>query len=180
MGVPRPSGCTALPDGKRYAANDEERSELLRRHASVSTSVLGEGMPCAVVIAYLNGYRGEREPPSVRRLGAIEVAAWGREWEAPDFADDLEGAVFAAASCVWRREGFDDVILDVAEDRTAPLLFIALETGRVYSPYDGGADLFVGRIGRSRGPMRPSRVGGLDGVSSGSPWARLLWHRLPA
>ena len=40
-----------LPDGKRYATDDAEAAEILRRMNAVATSVLGEDAPCWLVVA---------------------------------------------------------------------------------------------------------------------------------
>ena len=134
----------SLPNGKRVPSDDEERLELLRRHLTVSMSILGEGSLCAAIVAYEGGYQGEEEPPSVQRLGTTVIQGWEQQWlKDKRFVDDLEATSFALAQCSWRRGKVEDLIRDAAYGHTAPLLFVALDTGRVYSPYDGGADLFV-------------------------------------
>jgi hypothetical protein len=40
----------------------------------------------------------------------------------------------------WRRGAFDAFITAVADDSVSGLV-VSLETGAVYAPYDGGADL---------------------------------------
>jgi hypothetical protein len=45
------------------------------------------------------------------------------------------------------------VAMDAAHGRTASLLLFAVDTGRVYSPYDSGADLFAENV-RARDLLR--------------------------
>lgn len=128
----------SLDEGKRYATDEVEIATILRRHNDVADAVLGDGATCAVIVA------GDRDDPaSVRALGARPVTEWAGRWtDDTDLAEELDRLELAAGLCTWRRGEFDDLIYDIAEDRTALLLFVSLETGRVYSPYDGGADLF--------------------------------------
>jgi hypothetical protein len=44
----------------------------------------------------------------------------------------------------WQPGALDDVLADVANALLGPFLIVAETTGRVYAPYDGGADLFLG------------------------------------
>lgn len=128
----------SLPEGKRYPTNEEEIATILRRHNDVAEVVLGDGAVCAVIVA-----GDSDDPPSLRALGARPVEGWAQRWmDDKEFAEELEGLEFAAGLCTWRRGKFNELIHDVAEDRTDLLLFVSLETGRVYGPYDGGADLF--------------------------------------
>ena len=62
--------------------------------------------------------------------------------EDEEFTEELEGVEFAAALCTRRRDTFNELIHDIAEDRTDLLFFASLGTGRIYGPCDGGADLF--------------------------------------
>ncbi|MGE0426114.1 MAG: hypothetical protein AB7O88_27895 [Reyranellaceae bacterium] len=128
----------SLPEGKRYATSDQEVATILRRHNDVAEAVLGDGMACAVIIA------GDGDdPPSLHALGARPVKGWAQRWmDDEEFAEELEGMEFAAALCTWQRDKFNELIHDIAEDRTDLLLFASLGTGRIYGPYDGGADLF--------------------------------------
>ena len=58
----------------------------------------------------------------------------------PDEAEDDATSVFAGR-VRWTPGTFDDLVLQVADDR---IRFMALnwDSGAVYAPYDGGADLF--------------------------------------
>lgn len=133
----------SLPDAKRLPSGHEDEEELLRRHELIAERQLSSGGECALVIAYANGYGGQDEPPSVTAFGVEVVDGWGSQWMTePRFEDEFEDVVLASARFNYRPGLLMSLVLDVAYGRTAPLLFVALGSGRVYSPYDGGADLF--------------------------------------
>lgn len=137
----------SLPNGKRFAKTDDETAELLQRHNLSGSQVLGESSNVAVVLAYGNGYRGLDEAESVRTLRAVISDDIAETWrDDPLVADYLgEDIAFAVAFTTWHSGCFDQLIRTVADGDAAPLLFFNLEQGDVYSPYDGGADLFVSR-----------------------------------
>ena len=132
----------SLPQGKRYVATDAERLELRRRHNAVASEVLGDQADCAVVLfaqcdsnptvlsrtAGLEGLTG-----TFRRLGQLE-----RRWQDDYFVDQM---CFWGIGSRWRAGVFDSFIESVAEDQARGLL-VETGLGRVYAPYDGGADLF--------------------------------------
>jgi hypothetical protein len=80
----------------------------------------------------------------VTDFGLQIAEGWPERWLTdPRFADDLEDMAFAVARFAYRPRLLAPLILDVAYGRTAPLLVFSTNAGRVYSPYDGGADLFL-------------------------------------
>jgi hypothetical protein len=129
----------SLPEGKRYATNEQETATIRRRHNDIAEAVLGDGAACAVVVA-----GDSDDPASLRALGGRPVTGWAKQWmDDKDFAEEMDGLEFNVGLCTWQRDKFNDLVHDVAEDRTALLLFVSLETGFIYGPYDGGADLFL-------------------------------------
>ncbi len=44
---------------------------------------------------------------------------------------------------VWRRGRYDDLIRLVADEQASHVLMVALDSARIYHPYDGGADLIL-------------------------------------
>ena len=138
----------SLLHGKRMAADTQEQAELLKRHVEASNLLLGKGERCVLVAAYANGYSVAREPESVRRLVPTVIDGWTRQWMGDEqLAEELEDVELAATQPFsWDVQARRDLIEDVAGDRTAPLLLLGLRSGAVYSPYDGGADLFFSQM----------------------------------
>jgi hypothetical protein len=159
----------SLPHGKRLAADTEEKAELLKRHVEASNLLLGKGERCVLMAAYANGYSLAREPESVRRLFPTVIERWTRQWTDDErLAEELEDVELAVTQPFpWDVRARRDLIEDVAGDRTAPLLLLGLKSGAVYSPYDGGADLFFPRMSdreRARMTLAPWLSDHADGV----------------
>lgn len=115
----------SLPESKRYAETDDEFQELLRRHNELASDVIGEG---SNILLFWHGLN-----PS----GGID----GRK--AQQYADGcFEAAVYVFSSS-WRAHLFDEFIKCVADDCCSSSIFLAVESGNVYAPYDGGADVLV-------------------------------------
>lgn len=107
-----------------------------------SSRVLNGSKSYLVQMVYGYGDAGRHQ--SVTRHNLTALPYFDERWMVnPDHAEALEKARCYVSQIVWKPGGYDDLLIDVAEDRADPLLFAAADTGRVYSPYDGGADLFL-------------------------------------
>ncbi len=112
----------SLPDSKRYPENEVEEDELLRRHTLAAFKVLGahEAMwLCWCGCGELFGVAGEK---------VMELA---------------DGTTIYAVKIKWRQDLFNDLVLDIAYDQIDRVMFMTIDSGNIYAPYDGGADLFV-------------------------------------
>jgi hypothetical protein len=132
----------SLPEGKRLPTSGFDYAEIQRRHSLVIAEMLGDD-PCLVLLLHTCKGRGSRHvgvdagfpEPGLPRIGRLPEELW----------DETTG-VFGAPMCVYgtiatRISGaFDRFIAATAEDRVAGVI-LGLATGRVYAPYDGGADL---------------------------------------
>jgi hypothetical protein len=133
----------SLPGSRRHPTSGRDHAELLRRHNAVATDLLGEGGACAVVLfdvcdpqrSSALGARAGLTESELARVGSLPPALWDE-----DEGVFVEPVCLFGGSTVWRAGGFDAFIAAVADDRVRGL-FVALETGAVYAPYDGGADL---------------------------------------
>jgi hypothetical protein len=134
----------SLPAAKRYPTSGFDYAELLRRHYAVAEDVVGGGRPCAILLVHTCKGRGVH---AIGRAAGLTTSGLPRLSSLPLTLSDEEDGVFAAPMCIfglqetWKRGGFDRFITEIAEDRSHGLV-ISLESGRVYAPYDGGADLF--------------------------------------
>lgn len=125
----------SLPESKRYAETDTERSELLHRQNAVATYVLGEGARCELLITRF----GEKPEWSPSEELPLNGKVPEHVLSAGDDGDELQ---FFALPTVWKSNAFNELILAVADDRTGPVLFADIQRRCIYAPYDGGADLF--------------------------------------
>jgi hypothetical protein len=112
-----------LPESKRFAETKEEYTELLLRHNIVATETLGEGSRCYLI----QGCWGK---PGERQDGWIVAI----ESEALDIQ-------FGEVETIWNYRQHEGLLQEVADWKTANVIFAACDSGRIYAPYDGGADL---------------------------------------
>lgn len=134
----------SLPESTRYADTAREMSALLARHNTVASDLLGDGSPCVLVTkAEYNprvgrAAKGHVQFARLRVEPLVVVTAnnpndTGSGWSIPLVSTRLE----------WQPGALDDVLADVANALLGPFLIVSETTGRVYAPYDGGADLFL-------------------------------------
>ena len=159
----------SLAEAKRYPTSGFDYAELLRRHNAVADDVIGAGEPCAIVLVHACEGRGAQ---AVGRTAGLTASGLPRLARLPLELSDKERGVFDAPMCIfgmqatWSHGGFDRFITEIAEDRNHGLI-VSLESGRVYAPYDGGADLFYlteDERDRARDRFRAWASGGEDGL----------------
>ncbi|MEO5800685.1 MAG: hypothetical protein ABIZ70_01295 [Gemmatimonadales bacterium] len=127
----------SLPESKRYPETSAEVSEVLFRYDALATRVLGRGAPC-LMLGYDWGVND-------LKAAGNEIAQLG---EARDTrltvlpADEYRESPLAVfgTEVVWHPGEFDTLLLAIADDR-ATSLWVAIESGAVFAPYDGGVDL---------------------------------------
>jgi hypothetical protein len=136
----------SLPESRRYPETDADWAELLRRHDAVATDVLGDGARCALVPVV--------DVVPAERMRDPVIEAW-----------EPEPAFLHGAEVVWRAGAWDEALRAAAMDE-ARFLMVELEHGRVYAPYDGGADLFL-PTSRERDEHRARHAGWLSRLPSG-------------
>ena len=132
----------SLPGAKRYPDKDAEWRELLLRHNSVATRVLGPGAECALIVPHGDNEACLGEGTELESRVLAPIGVFGETGWREDAPVGESGVRMGAAGVKWHPGGFDRLIRAVAEDRMRAL-FVNLANGRAYAPYDGGADLFL-------------------------------------
>jgi hypothetical protein len=124
-----------LPQSKRWPDTPGECQELLARQNTVATDLLGPSEPC-----WLIGYEytgSATLPPDhamASLLGSTPILSLpGEDPESP-------GTSLFGGEVEWLPGRFDSLLLAVAQDRLQAL-WVARDSGAVFAPYDGGADL---------------------------------------
>lgn len=125
----------SLPESKRYAETDAERSVILERQNTLGTEVLGDGVQCWLVQACFNTHEG---PP----LFVARDMTFVRHVADPDDPEDPPIDIYARRA-VWTAGGFDGLLQAVSEFEAGFVLWMSTATGVVFAPYDGGVDLFL-------------------------------------
>src|SRR3954466_9295375 len=132
----------SLPEGKRYPSSGFEHAELRRRHIRVATDVLSDGAECALLLLKPCDSNEAEDPAGTRAMAMLP-----RVSDLPESLWDLETGVFQSPMCLyggvvhWHADRFIELI-DAAADDRVKVMFVSLDSGRAYAPYDGGADLF--------------------------------------
>lgn len=133
----------ALPGSRRYPNSDADRTGILLRANTLASETLGEGA-CWLV------------QPGAPELGwPVETAnSWSR-YNLSHIAtyehDEVAWPAYTAPTS-FRHGAYDDLLLDVAENRAFRTLWVA-ENGHTFAPYDGGFDIFM----NSRSDLDPMR-----------------------
>lgn len=132
----------SLPDEKRYADTPIEYSTLLTRHNAVATAVLGIGAKCLLIVGRPEGdpqWQSERQT-----LPGIKETTFALFQSVSDEDEPVQTAMnFWCAPVRWHPERFDELLRAVADDEEEFIVFASLQSGEIYAPYDGGADLIL-------------------------------------
>ncbi len=133
----------SLPSAKRYGASGFEHAEVRRRHRAVAKDVLGENVHS--VILFDDECDG-RNVSNAAQAAGMPSGHFPKLWQlSPDWWDEDTG-VFACPICIFGAEGslnpaqFDRLVDEVSNAR-CQFVVTDFHSGRVYAPYDGGADL---------------------------------------
>ena len=130
-----------LPASKRYAESEAEYREVLHRHNTVLTDLLGEGQPFVVVST---GY-AETSAPELVRHEAAEYYPASRHVLTACMEDEpprLYWHFFMDVQC-WQPGMADSLLRQFADYAVANVCFVSVERQSIYAPYDGGADIFL-------------------------------------
>jgi hypothetical protein len=119
----------ALPASKRYADTDEERRIILARMNALAMKVLGENVPCWMV-----------EASTVHASPCDNLH--GLTFLYRRHVDEID-LNFCSGLTAWQMGRFDTLLGEIADDRGPVTLWMSVQNGAVFSPYDGGADLFL-------------------------------------
>ena len=92
----------SLPQSKRYAENEGEAREIMRRHNSVASEVLGENAPC---IIFFPGY--------VEHVDPNLFAEFDWQFFNQYRTEELQLTMFAAQT-QWQSQQFDAILRRVA------------------------------------------------------------------
>lgn len=125
----------SLPGSKRYAETETEWSELRARSWAAASQVLPDGKPVWLV----TGVHGEApDQVTVPEAPSMKFERVAR-YEHPLL--DMPYVAYGT-QITWPHAEFDQLVGAVARDRQR-LVWISLEGGEVFAPYDGGIDLLL-------------------------------------
>lgn len=140
----------SLPQSKRHADTDGEYATILARQNTLAAEVLGNTpcwlvqahwtLPDGVIPAYLyDRYWATREYGLAYAFEFLE--ADGADDDDPDREPDTPWRVHAGRA-EWSSGRFDRLLLAIADDQAGPTLWMGND-GAIFTPYDGGIDVFL-------------------------------------
>jgi hypothetical protein len=137
----------SLPGSQRYAEGDLEYVELLSRHNQIAAEILGSDAEAILFIhawgtvdAFRSSFIGSGK---AKEVGLSEDRLFTR-----GFSSEGENLVVGGRRIQWSEHAWDILLRDVADWRLNSVVLLNPESGEVYAPYDGGADLFLKTLER--------------------------------
>lgn len=136
----------SLPESKRYAESAEEYEVILSRQNEVATDILGENAKIYIVTgefdwetnqAHVVHYDDALKGYDFCIITAIDLFKFD-----PNEYEEGQTYTPAFAETTWARHKHDDLLLEVAKDRSRAF-FVSFEKNSIFAPYDGGADFVV-------------------------------------
>ncbi len=137
----------SLPEGKRYPESKKEEQELLKRHRQVLQYIFSSNDECIIILSGINVKKDYQICPDLADLDFEKIDRWMSVWSNTlDYTEEIQEMEFYFAQSDYRtipKIVLENIILSVADDRIANVLFWNLSNNRLYCPYDGGVDLFL-------------------------------------
>lgn len=142
-----------LPEAQRQPRHWAEHEEVRRRYHALADHVLGPGAPCALLTlrttdaltlapATFEGL-AEHEP----ELAGMGLRRLSRLTSSPALVESFQDAqVWLYGSRVlWVAGAWDALLRACATGTVGSVMWVELESGRAFAPFEGGADLFLPR-----------------------------------
>ncbi|SCE14049.1 hypothetical protein GA0115240_14063 [Streptomyces sp. DvalAA-14] len=126
----------SLPESKRYADDESEYTVVLERY----NTVLDELFAGEDVYVITPVWATEAEVPRFRQDAGYWQSLLVEDDPDPEFRTYCH--LFAARQ-TWEYGCLDELLRDIADDKVAGVLVTDTQMGRIYHPYDGGADVFL-------------------------------------
>lgn len=133
----------SLPESKRYAENAGEMATILRRANTIASHVLGNGQEVWFISSIRSEYREEYEMDNDWPIKLHALAYWC-EWKEPDSDPEFQYDWTSFARKIsWNAGEFDPLLKRIADDEVHCILWFSPTLNTVFSPYDGGVDIWV-------------------------------------
>ncbi|MGI9054894.1 MAG: DUF3885 domain-containing protein [Pyrinomonadaceae bacterium] len=137
-----------LPQSKRYAENEDEMREILRRQKILFNDVIGEEENCFVVcLGYDNKTPVEIYKvkfPALTKLLSKESESISLQTIDPDEETDIFFPVcFGRQKITFKI--LEQIFVAIADDEINYLFVLDPKLKRIFAPYDGGVDVILER-----------------------------------
>lgn len=133
-----------LPRSKRYADTEAESEEILRRHNTLLSDLLGDGGDYLLITT---GYSDTPAPTMSYAQLAVLAGDSRHLFTIPTHEPDEEGSPsywhFFMSERVWEERSAEQLLTLIADNVIANILFVSVSEECIYHPYDGGADIIM-------------------------------------
>lgn len=133
-----------LSFSKRYAETKEEEKEILKRHNSILSDLIGEeGNYVLVTTEYSSNPLPKKAHSHLNVLNEDKYYLFSLPKHELEMDDEPYYWHFFMTDRAWQEKSVDDLLKLVANEEVKDVLFVGVEQDCVYCPYDGGADIFI-------------------------------------
>jgi len=126
----------SLPESKRYAAHESERSIILYRHNIILDELWKNGSE--IIIINTKWSESKKADEKLKTLGNY----WESTIVDPKDAESPWRHMYYKKTN-WSVGKLDNKILQTANDEISNFMVINMESKSLYHPYDGGMDLII-------------------------------------
>lgn len=142
----------SLTNGKRYAQNNDELSEIIKKNHYLMKDIIGDSRKAFVVFATPNYDPSLSESNlgcelNQTQKGYVEICnkiieKFNLENE---FTINFDGMSFSINSALVELDkfSFEDIFSQIANDEVDYLFIMNPKNGDIFAPYDGGVDLII-------------------------------------
>lgn len=133
----------ALPESKRYADNEKEYAEILRRHNFILSDLFDADHSFVLLSkGYGLNINVISEDKKLKVLGLQK-----NFWLSINVSDETDEENYFwnlfYDEIKWRENSFNNLLRLVADDEINEIMFFSIENNIIYHPYDGGADIIL-------------------------------------
>jgi hypothetical protein len=134
----------SLPESKRYAEDESEYVEILRRHQAVGDAIFSAGETIYIYrsYAYEKKLHGKKKHQLVGRLFRESMVRLSINPGLIEENDDDHYYVRALVT-KWTPDFFSPLIRQIADFKEFGVTIASPATRAIFCPYDGGIDLFT-------------------------------------
>jgi len=156
----------SLPESKRYAESEFERSEILRRHNTVIDQLIsGVDDNLVVVTCAWSSSSLPVERWELEQSASSDAVYWQSVLREVDHDGEFWNHLYVDV-IEWSPGVLDDLLLVVAEGETSDAFVASTDFEWLYHPYDGGADV-IAPSGSERDRLRDKYNGWLSSHPQG-------------
>lgn len=134
----------SLNGGVRYPSGPEELQGIINRHTTVLESLITSDY----IFVLTSQWTKDANPSEddIKKHAEVYQGSYWLSFQEDPEEDDPEFIMYRhiyAERLQWRKRSVDDILSDVAQDKTRGVILASENMDWLYHPYDGGADVIT-------------------------------------